>query len=153
VTGKITYKDEKDGLTYEWDEGKKAWFPALGEDFMAMYQLNYGFTKYAKKSLPYRQCCGSDPEWIRIQWGSWIRIISFFGCAGCSFLRAKGFSCSLDISKLQLLIKKNILKNFCCIFFLKFLVIKTLDPDQDSLEMPDPYPYPDPLNPDPQLCL
>jgi HIV Tat-specific factor 1 len=46
VTGKITYKDEKDGLTYEWDEGKKAWFPALGEDFMAMYQLNYGFTKY-----------------------------------------------------------------------------------------------------------
>jgi len=46
VTGKITYRDDKDGLTYEWDDEKKAWFPALGEDFMAMYQLNYGFTKY-----------------------------------------------------------------------------------------------------------
>lgn len=45
VTGKTTYRDEKDGLTYEWDEAKKAWFPALNEDFMAMYQLNYGFTK------------------------------------------------------------------------------------------------------------
>ena len=45
VTGKITYQDAKDGLTYEWDEEKKAWFPAIGEDFMAMYQLNYGFTK------------------------------------------------------------------------------------------------------------
>lgn len=46
MTGKTTYKDAKDGITYEWDEEKKAWFPALGEDFMAMYQLNYGFTKY-----------------------------------------------------------------------------------------------------------
>ena len=59
MTGKITYKDEKDGLTYEWDEGKKAWLPALGEDFMAMYQLNYGFTKYVISPSPYRQCCGS----------------------------------------------------------------------------------------------
>ncbi len=44
---------------------------------------------------------------------------------------------------------------FSCIFFLQFLVIKTLDPDPDSLEMLDPDPYPDPvsMNPDPQLWL
>ncbi len=37
-------------------------------------------------------------------------------------------------------------KNFCCIFFLQFLAIKTLDsyPHPDSLETPDP---------DPQLCI
>ncbi len=39
---------------------------------------------------------------------------------------------------------------FCCIFF-TFLVIKTLDPDPNSLEMlaPDP----DSMNPDPKHCL
>ncbi len=31
------------------------------------------------------------------------------------------------------------------------MVIKTLDPDPDSLEMQDPDPYPDSMNPDPQL--
>ncbi len=50
------------------------------------------------------------------------------------FLGAEGFSCSLDISKLQFLIKKRS-KNFQLYFFLQFLVIKTLDPD--SLEMLD----------------
>jgi hypothetical protein len=54
-------------------------------------------------------------------------------------------------------------KIFCCIFFLQFLVIKNpgsgLDPDPDSLEMldpyldPDPYPYPDSMNADPQPWL
>ncbi len=40
-------------------------------------------------------------------------------------------------------------KKFCCVFFLQFLEIKTLDPDPypDSSEMPDP----DSLNPDPQF--
>ncbi len=76
MTGKITYKDEKDGLTYEWDEGKKAWFPALGEDFMAMYQLNYGFTKYVTSHSPIGSAVDPDPypDWIRIQWDPWIRI-------------------------------------------------------------------------------
>jgi hypothetical protein len=45
----------------------------------------------------------------------------------------------------------------CCIFFLQFLVIKSLDPDPnpDSLEMldPDSYPHPDSIIPDPQLCF
>ncbi len=71
-------------------------------------------------------------------------------------MRAEGFSCSLDvvygglgISKLPFLIKKE--KKISDVFFLQFLVIKTLDPD--SLEMldPDPYPNPDSMNPpDPQ---
>jgi hypothetical protein len=56
----------------------------------------------------------ADPDWIRIQWGPWIRIriqegknttnilLNFiFGSAGCFLLRAEGFSDSLDISKLQ----------------------------------------------------
>jgi hypothetical protein len=153
VTGKITYKDEKDGLTYEWDEGKKAWFPALGEDFMAMYQLNYGFTKYVLSPYLFRQCCGSGSGLDPDSMGFLDPYHLIFLSAGCSFLRAEGFSCSLDISKLQLLINKN-LKNFCCIFFFfQFLVMKTLDPDQDSLEMRDPYPDPDSMNLDPQLCL
>ncbi len=47
----------------------------------------------------------------------------------------------LGISKLQVFERKKIL----AVFFLQFLVIKTLDPypDPDSLEMLDPNPYPD----------
>ncbi len=51
------------------------------------------------------------------------------------FLRAEGFSCSLDVlyeglgrSKLQFLIKK-ISHFFPTVNFFQFLVIKTLDPD------------------------
>ena len=43
-TGVTTYKDPNDGMVYEYDETKKAWFPKLDSDFMAVYQLNYGFT-------------------------------------------------------------------------------------------------------------
>ncbi len=52
-----------------------------------------------------------DPDWIRIQWGSRIQIQEgkmahrkkkivnrfIFWSAGCSHLRAKGFTCSLDV--------------------------------------------------------
>ncbi len=60
--------------------------------------------------------------------------------AGCSLLRAEGFSCSLDTSKLQFL--KN--KFFIYTFFSSVLIMKIQDPDPypDSLEM---------LNP--QLCI
>jgi len=44
-TGATTYKNEQDGMTYEWDPDKKAWFPKMDEEFMAQYQLSYGFTK------------------------------------------------------------------------------------------------------------
>ena len=31
-------------MVYEYDQAKKAWFPKIDSDFMAVYQLNYGFT-------------------------------------------------------------------------------------------------------------
>ena len=44
-SGVQLYKDPQDGMTYEWDADKKAWFPRINEDFVAQYQMNYGFTK------------------------------------------------------------------------------------------------------------
>ena len=43
------YKDTNDGMVYEWDKAKNAWFPRIDEDFMAVYQMNYGFTPDGKK--------------------------------------------------------------------------------------------------------
>ena len=43
--GAQMYKDPNDGMTYEWDISKRAWFPKINEDFLAQYQMNYGFTK------------------------------------------------------------------------------------------------------------
>jgi hypothetical protein len=74
----------------------------------------------------------------------------------CFLLSAEGFSCSLDvlygdlgISLLPFLIKKDIKKFLCYIFF--FLVkppdpdlLDMLDPDPDSIS-PDPQHYPDPV--------
>ncbi|XP_056397323.1 HIV Tat-specific factor 1 [Hyla sarda] len=37
------YKDPSDGTEYEWDLEKKAWFPKISEDFLAMYHANYGY--------------------------------------------------------------------------------------------------------------
>lgn len=37
-----TYTD-KDGVKYFWDKEKNAWFPKINDDFMAQYQMNYGF--------------------------------------------------------------------------------------------------------------
>jgi len=48
VTGVTTYTDPSDGVVYELDEAKNAWFPKLDDDFMAVYQLNYGFTADGK---------------------------------------------------------------------------------------------------------
>uniref|UniRef100_A0A1Y1KVP4 Uncharacterized protein n=1 Tax=Photinus pyralis TaxID=7054 RepID=A0A1Y1KVP4_PHOPY len=39
-----TYTDS-DGVKYFWDTQKNAWFPKLDDEFMAMYQLNYGFVQ------------------------------------------------------------------------------------------------------------
>lgn len=38
----FTYKDPTDGTEYEWDMDKKAWFPKITDDFLAMYHANYG---------------------------------------------------------------------------------------------------------------
>lgn len=40
--GLRTYTD-KDGVVFFWDTEKKAWFPKIDDDFMAAYQMNYGF--------------------------------------------------------------------------------------------------------------
>lgn len=37
-----TYTDA-DGVKFFWDKEKKAWFPKINDDFMAQYQMNYGF--------------------------------------------------------------------------------------------------------------
>eukprot|EP00123_Amoebidium_parasiticum_P017043 comp23685_c1_seq1/m.40643 comp23685_c1_seq1/g.40643 ORF comp23685_c1_seq1/g.40643 comp23685_c1_seq1/m.40643 type:complete len:477 (-) comp23685_c1_seq1:261-1691(-) len=34
-----------EGIQYEWDADRKGWFPKVDEDFLAMYQLNYGSHK------------------------------------------------------------------------------------------------------------
>lgn len=39
-----TYTDPTDGTVYIWDREKNAWFPKVDEDFLAHYQMNYGFT-------------------------------------------------------------------------------------------------------------
>ncbi|XP_063217321.1 17S U2 SnRNP complex component HTATSF1 [Bacillus rossius redtenbacheri] len=47
------YTDPTDGTKYLWDKEKNAWFPKIDEDFLAQYQMNYGFTDDdAKKSEP-----------------------------------------------------------------------------------------------------
>lgn len=42
VDGQHLYTDP-DGAVFFWDEEKSAWFPKIDEDFMAVYQSNYGF--------------------------------------------------------------------------------------------------------------
>ncbi|XP_071452233.1 17S U2 SnRNP complex component HTATSF1 [Hetaerina americana] len=39
------YTDPSDGTVFEWDNEKKAWFPKLDEDFLAHYQMSYGFNQ------------------------------------------------------------------------------------------------------------
>lgn len=47
-----TYTDPNDGSVYFWDKEKNAWFPKVDEDFMAKYQMNYGFTDSTLQSKP-----------------------------------------------------------------------------------------------------
>ncbi|CAL4214669.1 unnamed protein product, partial [Meganyctiphanes norvegica] len=47
---KYTKKDPSDGMMYEWEVSKRAWFPKLDEDFMAIYQLSYGFNPDGTKN-------------------------------------------------------------------------------------------------------
>jgi len=39
-----TYTDS-DGTKFFWDKEKNAWFPKIDDDFMARYQMSYGFDK------------------------------------------------------------------------------------------------------------
>ncbi|KAK9503322.1 hypothetical protein O3M35_011921 [Rhynocoris fuscipes] len=40
-----TYTDPNDGTVYVWDKEKNAWFPKIDDDFLAQYQMSYGFIK------------------------------------------------------------------------------------------------------------
>lgn len=46
-----TYTDPNDGSVYFWDKEKNAWFPKVDEDFMARYQMNYGFADTSTPQL------------------------------------------------------------------------------------------------------
>ncbi|GJQ68277.1 hypothetical protein Trydic_g16873 [Trypoxylus dichotomus] len=43
-----TYTDA-DGVKYFWDKEKYAWFPKIDDNFMAQYQMNYGFVDNTTK--------------------------------------------------------------------------------------------------------
>ncbi|XP_068202166.1 17S U2 SnRNP complex component HTATSF1 [Palaemon carinicauda] len=45
-----TKRDPSDNMVYEWDTTRRAWFPKLDEDFMATYQLSYGFNPDGTKN-------------------------------------------------------------------------------------------------------
>lgn len=60
-SGAQLYRDPKDGMMYEWDRDKNAWFPRIDEDFMAQYQLSYGFTPDGKAE-PTRPEPEKEPE-------------------------------------------------------------------------------------------
>ncbi|KAK8753341.1 hypothetical protein OTU49_003977, partial [Cherax quadricarinatus] len=49
----VTYTklDPSDKMMYEWDANRRAWFPKVDEDFMATYQLSYGFNPDGTKNL------------------------------------------------------------------------------------------------------
>lgn len=42
---------DKDGVKFFFDKEKGAWFPKLDDEFMARYQMNYGFTETKDETL------------------------------------------------------------------------------------------------------
>ncbi|KAM7357225.1 RRM1_TatSF1_like and RRM2_TatSF1_like domain-containing protein barc [Cochliomyia hominivorax] len=52
--GQRTYTD-KDGTVFFWDVEKNAWFPKIDEDFMARYQMSYGFIDNTSESEKEKQ--------------------------------------------------------------------------------------------------
>lgn len=49
--GVHTYTDN-DGAVFFWDSEKNAWFPKIDDDFMAVYQMNYGFVDNTSETAP-----------------------------------------------------------------------------------------------------
>lgn len=56
-----TYTD-KDGAVFFFDSQKKAWFPKVDDDFLAVYQLNYGFIDNTTKPTVVEQTVPEDDE-------------------------------------------------------------------------------------------
>lgn len=76
---KHTYT-EADGTVYFWDEEKSAWFPKVDDDFLAHYQMAYGFVdnttkdedieskpnkNATEKKLPEKRK-PEDPKWFEV---------------------------------------------------------------------------------------
>lgn len=64
VTGKHIYTDPLDGSKLEWDAAKNAWVPLFDDEFLANYQLNYGFTNdlESKPTVPEPEVEKPPPE-------------------------------------------------------------------------------------------
>lgn len=59
--GVHTYTDN-DGVVFFWDSEKNAWFPKIDDDFMAVYQMNYGFVDNTTESAPKNVAKNSEEE-------------------------------------------------------------------------------------------
>lgn len=82
VTNRVySYEDDKhvyteaDGSKSFWDDEKKAWLPKIDDDFLAIYQMSYGFvdnkpteTKEDEKPKDVQEKSGvkrkTDPQWF-----------------------------------------------------------------------------------------
>ncbi|KRT80810.1 RNA binding protein, partial [Oryctes borbonicus] len=42
---------DSDGVKFFWDKERNAWFPKINDDFLAQYQMNYGFVDYTSKEV------------------------------------------------------------------------------------------------------
>ncbi|XP_041969848.1 HIV Tat-specific factor 1 homolog [Aricia agestis] len=67
---------EADGSKFFWDDEKKAWIPKVDDDFLAIYQMSYGFVdntskdekKDEKKELEKKEAGvkrKNDPQWFQ----------------------------------------------------------------------------------------
>lgn len=59
-----TYTDTTDGTVYFWDKEKNAWFPKVDDDFLAQYQMNYGFVENTdnKDKQPTQETEQEEPQ-------------------------------------------------------------------------------------------
>ncbi|VEN41922.1 unnamed protein product [Callosobruchus maculatus] len=70
VLKKVTYGFEddthvytdSDGVKYFWDREKAAWFPKVDDDFMAMYQMSYGFVDNTKVEVKKEEISKVEPK-------------------------------------------------------------------------------------------
>lgn len=63
-----TYTD-KDGVVFVFDKEKKAWFPRVDDDFLAVYQMNYGFVDNTSSAASSSKVDQSvvEPQVIQLQ--------------------------------------------------------------------------------------
>ena len=89
-TGAQLYRDKNDGMLYEWDQDKNAWFPRIDEDFMAQYQMSYGFDNdlKAKPTVPDQP----EPTEEKVQFKLYFEVLLLYFSvfyAFCKYLNCK----------------------------------------------------------------